>query len=74
MTAPLSSDERIHAKLDKVLVILEGHHDEDGTHFPGLSHRVKRLENALNWAIGIGTSAMASVFAYWAVILGGKHP
>lgn len=73
-TFPLDPIEELHNKMDRMLLIMEEHHDENGVYFPGMSARVKRLENYLNWIVGIGTSATAAVSAYWAIIIGGKHP
>lgn len=71
---PQDLTSTIHAKLDRVLVILEGRHDADGEHHPGLSHRVKRLENALNAILSVAATSIAAVVAYWALIVVGKHP
>lgn len=66
--------ETLHEKLDRVLVVLEGTHDAHGEHHPGLSHRVKRLENYLNWAMGIATAILTTLGAAFGVShMGGKH-
>lgn len=78
---PKTAFELLHEKLDVLIesqsrtnIILEGRHDENGDHHPGLSHRVKRLENFLNWIIGLATTAAGLLIAWWFSTFGGKHP
>ena len=64
----------LHEKLDRVLVILEGTHDENGDHHPGLSHRVKRLENIVKWAAGVVTVSIGGLALAWTNFLAGPRP
>ncbi len=65
----------IRADLKRVLRVLEGGHDVEGEHHPGLAHRVTALENALAWAKGIATAVItAGLIAAGATFGGGGPP
>lgn len=66
--------DALHAKIDRVLVVLEGRHDENGEHHPGLSHRVARLESAARVLFGIFLAAITAQLGVWFGAIGGKHP
>lgn len=59
--------DAMDSKLDRILVILEGHHDSNGEHYPGLSHRVKRLETYLNAALGISLTLVTGIILAFVV-------
>jgi hypothetical protein len=70
--------DEILADLKAIRRVLEGGHDADGDHHPGLAHRVTALENALAWAKGIATAVVTAVLVALAATFGpagpGPHP
>jgi hypothetical protein len=84
MPPPCDITDSLHAKMDiisakqdQVLVILEGHHDKDGVHFPGLSHRVTLVEDFVKssrrFLMAVVLGAMTAVTAAWAILGYGPH-
>ena len=67
----------LRSDIKSILAHVGGSYDINGEHHPGLSHRVTRLERAVNWAVGIAATlttacitTVVGVAGYW---LTGSH-
>lgn len=60
-TVPQDPLEELRADVKMILAHVAGSYDEHGEHHPGLSHRVKRLENIVNWGMGIASTLLAGL-------------
>ena len=60
-----------------ILAHVGGSYDDNGEHHPGLSHRVKRLEDivhgARTWALGVAAAVVTTVAGAWAMLGAGPH-
>lgn len=76
-TGPLSPIEALDAKLDKILLHVGGGYDENGQHYPGLSHRVERLEEFVasirRLIAGTVFAALAALAGAWALLGAGPR-